>query len=284
MAWIESHQSLSRHRKTIRTAGRLEVDRHKLIGHLHELWWWALDNVGIDGCLGDMDPFEVAMAAEWDGDAEAFVDALTEAGFIDKNSDGTLSLHDWYDYAGKLIEAREVERERSRRRREEARQRRDQRTTSGRTADDRQTTVGTVPNRTVPNRTNRDNVEFEENESKTESVPYAEIIDHLNDKAGKRYRPTTDATRRHISARWNEGHTLEDFRTVVDKKVAEWMGTDMEQYLRPQTLFGTNFESYLNAPWPGENDKPTSDTPSHTIRLADVFRRKADEMERRGAS
>lgn len=45
MAWIESHQTLSRHRKTLRAAALLHVDRHKMIGHLHELWWWALDNV-----------------------------------------------------------------------------------------------------------------------------------------------------------------------------------------------------------------------------------------------
>ena len=35
---------------------------------------------------------------------------------------------------------------------------------------------------------------------------------------------------------------------MIDKKCSEWLGTDMEQYLRPQTLFGTKFESYLNAP------------------------------------
>src|SRR5690606_41832545 len=65
-----------------------------------------------------MDAFEIATAAEWDGDSEAFVEALIEAGFIDRDPDtNALYLHDWYDYAGKLIEAREAERERSRRRR-----------------------------------------------------------------------------------------------------------------------------------------------------------------------
>ncbi len=94
MAWIESHQSLSRHRKTLMTAGRLSVDRHKLIGHLHELWWWALDNVGVDGYLGGLGTKEIAWAAQWDGDHDEFVGALVESGFIDR-TDGRYYLHDW---------------------------------------------------------------------------------------------------------------------------------------------------------------------------------------------
>jgi len=73
------------------------------------------------------------------------------------------------------------------------------------------------------------------------------IVSYLNLKAGTAYRPTTDSTARHIKARLNEGFTVENFYTVIDKKVAEWKGTDMEKYLRPVTLFGSKFESYLNA-------------------------------------
>src|SRR5690606_1486191 len=79
-------------------AGRLMVDRHKLIGHLHELWWWALDNVGADGKLTGLGIYEIATAAQWDGDPEEFVNALVAAGFIDVNPDG-MALHDWYEYA-----------------------------------------------------------------------------------------------------------------------------------------------------------------------------------------
>ena len=46
--------------------------------------------------------------------------------------------------------------------------------------------------------------------------------------------------------RTDEGFTLDDFKQVVNNKVAEWKGTDMEKYLRPETLFGTKFEGYLN--------------------------------------
>ena len=73
-----------------------------------------------------------------------------------------------------------------------------------------------------------------------------EIIEYLNEKTGKHYKSEGYQNRRGINARLDEGFTVDDFRRVIDIKTAEWMGTDMEQYLRPQTLFGTKFESYLN--------------------------------------
>ncbi len=76
---------------------------------------------------------------------------------------------------------------------------------------------------------------------------YISVVSYLNEKAGTKYKATTAATKKHINARMEEGFTLEDFKTVIDKKSAEWKNTDMEKYLRPETLFGTKFESYLNA-------------------------------------
>ena len=66
-------------------------------------------------------------------------------------------------------------------------------------------------------------------------------------KTGSQYKHTTKKTRELIRARWNEGFSLNDFKTVIDKKCAEWMGdAKMEKYLMSVTLFGTKFESYLN--------------------------------------
>ena len=78
------------------------------------------------------------------------------------------------------------------------------------------------------------------------SIPYKEICEHLNLRTNSNYRHTTKKTRDLIKARFNEGYTLEDFKIVIDKKCVEWMNTDMQKYLRPETLFGTKFESYLN--------------------------------------
>lgn len=74
------------------------------------------------------------------------------------------------------------------------------------------------------------------------------IIDYLNEKAGTKYKASTKKTQTCIHARLAEGFTIDDFKKVIDKKCADWL-TDakMAQYLRPETLFGTKFESYLNA-------------------------------------
>lgn len=74
-----------------------------------------------------------------------------------------------------------------------------------------------------------------------------EIVDYMNGVLGTNYRYKTANTQKHINARLKEGFTVDDFKTVIDKKKAEWQGTEMEQYLRPETLFGTKFEGYLNA-------------------------------------
>lgn len=79
------------------------------------------------------------------------------------------------------------------------------------------------------------------------SKPHQIIIDYLNEKAEKKYRANNKVTQKHINARLKEGYTVEDFKSVIDKKCAEWKNTEMEQYLRPETLFGTKFEGYLNA-------------------------------------
>jgi len=82
---------------------------------------------------------------------------------------------------------------------------------------------------------------------KQEQIPYKEIVSYLNEKTGSEFRSTTKATQRLIKSRWKEGFTLDDFKKVIDIKTKEWRGEpDMEQYLRPQTLFGTKFEAYLN--------------------------------------
>ena len=76
---------------------------------------------------------------------------------------------------------------------------------------------------------------------------YISIVEYLNNKAGTGYKATTAKTKTAIKARLAEGFTLEDFKTVIDKKCHDWLGSEYEQYLRPETLFGTKFESYLNA-------------------------------------
>lgn len=95
-------------------------------------------------------------------------------------------------------------------------------------------------------------------------IPYSEIISYLNKKAGRSFK-TTEAHKRFIKARWNEDYKLDDFKRVVDNKVADWTGKTIngqpaEKYLQPSTLFGTKFDNYLNqAPMHQEQAQPYDD-------------------------
>lgn len=85
------------------------------------------------------------------------------------------------------------------------------------------------------------------------------IIDYLNKKTNANFRSNTNSTMQKIKARLNEGYVLDDFIVVIDKKCGEWLNDDkMNKYLRPETLFGTKFESYLNQPM---KKKTTKDIP-----------------------
>ena len=103
-----------------------------------------------------------------------------------------------------------------------------------------------------------------------DSSTIREIVEYLNAKANVSYRYTTKKTQDSIRARLAEGNTLEDFKTVIDKKCAEWIDTEFEQYLRPSTLFGTKFEGYLNAKVVTKKNTPPAIDESKTD-LDDVF-------------
>ena len=88
-----------------------------------------------------------------------------------------------------------------------------------------------------------------EEKSPVPEYPYKEIVDYLNQKAGKSFMDKSKDTREHIRARISEGHTLDDFFLVIDNMVGNWKADPkMNQYLRPSTLFGssTKFENYMN--------------------------------------
>jgi uncharacterized phage protein (TIGR02220 family) len=102
-------------------------------------------------------------------------------------------------------------------------------------------------NTTNNNLTNKDLISIV-GQDPTSPIPFSEIINYLNEKIGTNYKASTKATKTKINARWQEGFKLDDFKRVIDCKAAAWQyDTKMNQYLRPETLFGTKFESYLNA-------------------------------------
>lgn len=90
--------------------------------------------------------------------------------------------------------------------------------------------------------------------------PYSEIIEYLNERCNTAFKANSKSTQSHINARFSEGYTLDDFKTVIDKKSAEWLSDPkMSKFLRPETLFGNKFESYLNQPKTGIKVKKSYD-------------------------
>jgi uncharacterized phage protein (TIGR02220 family) len=85
-----------------------------------------------------------------------------------------------------------------------------------------------------------------------------EVISYLNLKAKKNFKVNTASHQKFIKARLKEGYVLEDFKKVVDIMVAKWKGTEYEQYLQPQTLFGNKMDNYLNQPMPKRSTILTS--------------------------
>lgn len=109
MAWIELHQTLPRHPKLFRLAAKLRIPRAQAAGHLTFLWLWTLD-YSPTGDLSAFGPAEISAAADFGGDADAFVVALRETGWVE--ADG--HIHDWMEFAGRIVIEREQSKARMR--------------------------------------------------------------------------------------------------------------------------------------------------------------------------
>ena len=95
---------------------------------------------------------------------------------------------------------------------------------------------------------NTENTKTENNNNKL--LICKEVISYLNLRAKKNFKVDTASHQKFIKARLKEGYVLEDFKKVVDIMVVKWKGTEYEQYLQPQTLFGNKMDNYLNQPMP----------------------------------
>ena len=98
-------------------------------------------------------------------------------------------------------------------------------------------------------KTRKENCDSDESScDKSQRCAIEEIIGYLNEVTGKKFRTNSQLTKRHLNARLNEDYTVDDFKKVIAYKYEQW-GNDkkMREYLRPETLFGTKFEGYLNS-------------------------------------
>ncbi len=117
MAWIKSEQALGQHPKLKLLANELKITIPQAVGHLHLLWWWAVDYAE----NGDITRYKdfVPFSAQWEGEPTDFTNALIKHGWID-DKDGKLFIHDWVEYTGALIEIRQKDAERKRQSRQRA--------------------------------------------------------------------------------------------------------------------------------------------------------------------
>ena len=114
-------------------------------------------------------------------------------------------------------------------------------------------------NEGIPKNSEENNINIINNNVEQNSTSYIsqikEIVEYLNLKISTSYKASTKATQKHINARLKEGYTVDDFKKVIDRKAEEWQNTEMSKYLRPDTLFGAKFESYLNVPLQQNTEK-----------------------------
>lgn len=115
--WIELHQEMTRHPKTLALAQTLRISRREAVGLLVDLWTWGIGCAGETGSLRGLSPEGIAMALDWPvRQAGKLVDALFTCGWFDREGED-YRLHDWEDYTGRLSERRrDAERKRTARR------------------------------------------------------------------------------------------------------------------------------------------------------------------------
>lgn len=111
--WIEVHHELPKHKKTLRFKTALKLKTAQAVGHLVMLWLHCIENAP-DGDITDIPPDDLALFSGYFGKGKAFVDALLISGYADQMEDGRIVLHDWYDYAGKLLDKRQKDADRKR--------------------------------------------------------------------------------------------------------------------------------------------------------------------------
>lgn len=175
MSWIESHVDLGDHPKLIQLCMSLKIRKPDAIGYLTLLWHFTMKYAWRDGDLRRFTPTIICQAVYWKKDESLFISALQNTGWMEKDS---LKVHDWLDYAGKLVKDRLYNAKR--------------RKTASNDVPRRKTTA-TLPYPTSPNRTKPTtplppkgepaigSVPSLSNDTATAPIPFwQEMVDHMD--------------------------------------------------------------------------------------------------------
>ena len=171
MAWLEIHQALATHRKTIDAARLLGVRPPHLMGCMVSLWLWAIDSAP-DGDLTDADWRTLAReAAQWHGrNPTRFIEVLIEVGFLDYLEGSKLFIHNWKKYSGAKLIYLDARKEYERNRKRDYR------------ASQEALSHGTVPE--CPNSTEQNRTE-DRTAGSSDSDFLAELATHYADNVGE---------------------------------------------------------------------------------------------------
>ena len=222
-AWLPVYEDLPRHPKTIHVALMLDIPEPQVVGHLVFMWLWAIDNAE-DGRLPKQ-PRVVERLVGWQGAPGALISAFEEAGWVESSGD-SLTIHDWDDYAGRLMQKREKDRTRKEEWRadQQSRNGTGTRTSHGRPTD---VTVTALVN------SNSDSDSDKEEEREVEKEPDSgesgghslarEIFGHWQTVMDKPKAKLTRDRRGKIEARLKEGYSVEDCKQAINGcKESDW--------------------------------------------------------------
>lgn len=207
------------------------------IGHMSALWAWAWTKTD-DGDMTTFEAQDIAAAAKWRGDPDAFVGILVEVGFMDRVR-GRLQLHDANEHAPNFVKDRIRQRER---------RSLDSSCDSSTDAsedlsEDMSRDTRKRKRKLELDRTGGSNTGGGETPRAREAAE--RILEALSLGSGRKFQ-AVDATLAPILARLKEGATEDECLAVIRGRLARWKGTDQEQYLRPSTLFiPKHFAEYL---------------------------------------
>lgn len=236
------------------------------MGHLHCFWWWALEYAQ-EGDLIKYDAHDVADAAMWEGEADVFLAAMVDAGFITLD-DGVYYIHDWMDYAGRLIERRQKDAERKRKYRD----------IRGKSVGQRKESVC---NRTQPNLNHTKDIKDLSSEPDSETVvPYEHIVSLFHEVAPSlpRIKKLSDKRKKMVRARWRA--SPEAFETLFKKAEAsnflsgrsgQWTGCSFDWLMNESNMLKVLEGNYDNKGSPPKGGGGPGDRDfSHLYNMSEV--------------
>ncbi|MBU1247801.1 MAG: conserved phage C-terminal domain-containing protein, partial [Proteobacteria bacterium] len=232
VGWIKVSSRLADNKKFYALQAELQKPDHEIVGGLVMFWNWCFDNAS-DGILTEIHRNSTGRALRVE-DGEKWFDAMVQTGFIDRLETGEFEIHDWFQWAGSLHKDREKDRQRKA---EKPIPPEFHRKSSG------------IPRKSTPraeeSRADKSREELPPNPQIGEDVKT--VIEYLNEKLGTHYKIGAASNIKNIKARLSEGHSVDDCKKVIDNKIADWKDDEkMAKFLRPETLFGSKFQGYLN--------------------------------------